>query len=598
MSQQLRPLVPRTAPDQQNPNTPDSGSNGSKRQLVSRRKHTPTACGLCRRRKTRCDGERPICFACIHHGRSAECTYETKPAETQSQALKRKYSAAEGENTVHRRFVDILRSYPAQDVNNILGRLRGGASVDELVRHIESGDMLLELSVAPEVQWRHNPGGLLNIPDLLKTANNPYVKSIIYQIKFNSSYTAIPQSSPGTGSLALYNAPYHTATMRACPTLPDRHEFSNPSLLQYKFLLEARRLRELGVGESSITGIQTDMILHLEHGMNGQDKLGWSLCIAAVASAQELGPFDDYTPTMSKAQRTVRTMAAWALFAWQGLQSYHQEKPPLLTSPPSISLPTGEDAFGEIWIKYAASHSPMPVHFSNIFIALARFRTILNQISDRLNSPVTSQQGMDINETTMIYRQLQDWYTWLPSYLNAHNLVFPTHFNLHMHYWLVVERLFAPYTENNCFNILATSHGDDGYDLFGVLIAQHVAFSALATMQQVADRTLKEINDSDALISACILRGQGRMSTLSDIVLKVLYKSAPLDLASKISRFTNVGEDDNSLTPFMPLQAEWPIYVGQVSQKDERRLGNLFRAISELSADNRDSDEEEIVDFV
>ncbi|KAH6980204.1 hypothetical protein EDB82DRAFT_578349 [Fusarium venenatum] len=694
MSQQLRPLVPRTAPDQQNPNTPDSGSNGSKRQLVSRRKHTPTACGLCRRRKTRCGGERPICFVCIRHGSSAECTYETKPAETQSQALKRKYSAAEGENTVHRRFVDILRSHPAQDVNNILGRLRGGASVDELVRHIESGDMLLELSVAPEVQWRHNPGGLLNIPDLLKTANNPYVKSIIYQIKFNSSSTAIPQSSPGTGSLALYNAPYHTATMvstlldtcepskwttvstddellreilrryftsvymflpffdkdsflydmargrnrfcssllvnavlasgyRACPTLPDRHEFSNPSLLQYKFLSEARRLRELEAGESSITGIQTDMILHLEHGMNGQDKLGWSLCIAAVASAQELGLFDGYTPTMSKAQRTVRTMTAWALFAWQGLQSYHQEKPPLLTSPPSISLPTGEDAFGEIWIKYAASQSPLPVHFSNIFIALARFRTILNRISDRLNSPVTSQQGMDINETTMIYRQLQDWYTWLPSYLNAHNLVFPTHFNLHMHYWLVVERLFAPYTENNCFNILATSevnprkiidearicmrtlirlyyssHGDDGYDLFGVLIAQHVAFSALATIQQVADRTLKEINDSDALISACILRGQGRMSTLSDIVLKVLYKSAPLDLASKIYRFTNFSEDDNSSTPFMPLQAEWPIYVGQVSRKDERRLGNLFRAISELSADNRDSDEEEIVDFV
>ncbi|CEI41678.1 unnamed protein product [Fusarium venenatum] len=629
MSQQLRPLVPRTAPDQQNPNTPDSGSNGSKRQLVSRRKHTPTACGLCRRRKTRCDGERPICFACIHHGRSAECTYETKPAETQSQALKRKYSAAEGENTVHRRFVDILRSYPAQDVNNILGRLRGGASVDELVRHIESGDMLLELSVAPEQYHSHHQEPdpslctMLHITQLLWSA--PYLTLANHQSErqyrqmtscseksfvvilllstcffpsFIKTISYMIWRAEEIASVLLYSLMQSWRLVVACPTLPDRHEFSNPSLLQYKFLLEARRLRELGVGESSITGIQTDMILHLEHGMNGQDKLGWSLCIAAVASAQELGPFDDYTPTMSKAQRTVRTMAAWALFAWQGLQSYHQEKPPLLTSPPSISLPTGEDAFGEIWIKYAASHSPMPVHFSNIFIALARFRTILNQISDRLNSPVTSQQGMDINETTMIYRQLQDWYTWLPSYLNAHNLVFPTHFNLHMHYWLVVERLFAPYTENNCFNILATSHGDDGYDLFGVLIAQHVAFSALATMQQVADRTLKEINDSDALISACILRGQGRMSTLSDIVLKVLYKSAPLDLASKISRFTNVGEDDNSLTPFMPLQAEWPIYVGQVSQKDERRLGNLFRAISELSADNRDSDEEEIVDFV
>ncbi|KAK6709522.1 hypothetical protein SNK04_010468 [Fusarium graminearum] len=188
-----------------------------------------------------------------------------------------------------------------------------------------------------------------------------------------------------------------------------------------------------------------------------------------------------------------------------------------------------------------------------------------------------------------------------------------------MHYWMVVERLFAPYVTDNSLNTPTKSnptkiiddarvcirtliqlyygtHGDDGYDLFGVLIAQHVDFSALAntdTAQHAADRSLQEINESDALISACILRGQGRMASLSDIVLRVMYKSAPLDLASKISRFTNMNNSDNSSSPSRPFQTDWPIYVGQVYQKDQRRLGNLFRAIAELSEGNKESEEED-----
>ncbi|PTD02291.1 hypothetical protein FCULG_00011917 [Fusarium culmorum] len=466
MSQQLRPLIPRTAPGQQNITPPDSGSNGAARQLVSKRKHASTACDICRRRKTRCGGERPTCFACVRNGRSAECSYETQPTETQSQALKRNYSAVDGENSVHRRFIDILRSHPAQDVNDILNRLRGGTGVDELVRHVESGDLLLELSVAPDVQWRHNPGGLLTIPDLLKTANNPYVKSLIYQIKFDQLSSTRPRPPPA-GTLALYNAPYHTAGMVSAlldtcqpskwTNVSKDDELLREILRRYftsvyvflpffhkdSFLYDMARgkrrfcssllvnsvLAAGCYGESTITGIQADMVLHLEHGMNGQDKLGWSLCIAAVSSAQELGLFDHYPPTMSNAQRIVRTMTSWALFAWQGLQSYHQEKLPL-TSPPSVALPSADEAFGEIWIKYTASHSPIPVHFSSTFIVLAKFRTILNEITDRLNSPVTLQQAMDIDEALIFYRRLQDWYHGLPSYLDAYNVVFPTHFNL------------------------------------------------------------------------------------------------------------------------------------------------------------------------
>ncbi|CAG1994722.1 unnamed protein product [Fusarium graminearum] len=54
-----------------------------------------------------------------------------------------------------------------------------------------------------------------------------------------------------------------------------------------------------------------------------------------------------------------------------------------------------------------------------------------------------------------------------------------------------------------------------------------------------------------------------------------------------------MNNSDNSSSPSRPFQTEWPIYVGQVYQKDQRRLGNLFRAIAELSEGNKESEEED-----
>lgn len=60
------------------------------------------------------------------------------------------------------------------------------------------------------------------------------------------------------------------------------------------------------------------MVLHLEYGLNGLDKIGWSFCVQAVATAQEMALFTTYLEQTSEAWRTAQTMTAWALFAWQG----------------------------------------------------------------------------------------------------------------------------------------------------------------------------------------------------------------------------------------------------------------------------------------
>ncbi|KAF5635739.1 Zn(2)-C6 fungal-type DNA-binding domain protein [Fusarium sp. NRRL 52700] len=609
-----------------------------------------------------CDGQRPFCLPCVRGGRSAECIYDTEPAETRNQALKRKHDAADEDNSNYHKLINLLRSSSADDANDIVQRLRGGARVDELVQHVESGNLLLELCFKPQTQFRHSSGNFLNIPDLLRTVSNPYVTSLVCTIKFDSISSTTPRL-PSSEARALYDAPYSTARVvssilddcrpsqwttvssdddllreilrcyftsvypflpffhkdyflhdmkrgsqrfcspllvnsvlaagcRACSRLPERHKFWNPSLLQYKFLAEARRFRELCADQTSITRIQADMVLHLEHGMNGQDKIGWSLCIAAVASAQEMGLFDNHPPGISHAQKTVRTMTAWALFAWQALQSYHQEKPPLITSPPREVLPSATDAFGEIWVKYSAADRPVPLHFSQTFTALVEFR---------------------------FHLRLQEWYRRLPDHLNPHNLIFPAHFHLHMHYWLVTAALFEPIEDNtsestsitsdiNPKEILAhartclqtlirlyyTSHGDEGYELFTVLLAQYISFSALNsrnTLQTDTGGSFREVTNADVLICAYILRGQARMAYLSDAVLRILEKHAPAELHSQMSSLIGKSEEADRLAMVPPVQGEWPIYIGTKLDTDKRRLRNLFKAITETSLDHQEDDE-------
>uniref|UniRef100_A0A0C4DJG2 Transcription factor domain-containing protein n=1 Tax=Fusarium oxysporum (strain Fo5176) TaxID=660025 RepID=A0A0C4DJG2_FUSOF len=163
-------------------------------------------------------------------------------------------------------------------------------------------------------------------------------------------------------------------------------------------------------------------------------------------------------------------MTAWALFAWQGLQSYHQEKPPLATSPPRVGLSSATEALGEIWVKYSAADRPVPLHFSQTFVALVEFRSILNEITDFLHPHHTSQRRMTSAEASRYHLRLQEWYRRLPDHLNPYNLIFPAHFHL---------------------------------------------------------QSSQEINNSDVLICAYILRGQARMAYLSDAVLRILDRAPP-----------------------------------------------------------------------
>jgi hypothetical protein len=95
-----------------------------------------------------------------------------------------------------------------------------------------------------------------------------------------------------------------------------------------------------------------------------------------------------------------------------------------------VELSNGTEAFGEIWVKYSTADKPVRLHFSQTFVVLVQFRSILNDITNFLHSHHTLQQHMTLAVASRHYLRLREWYKKLPDHLNPYNIIFPAHFHL------------------------------------------------------------------------------------------------------------------------------------------------------------------------
>ncbi|KAK4216540.1 hypothetical protein QBC37DRAFT_86806 [Rhypophila decipiens] len=192
-----------------------------------RRQTTTAACGPCRKRKSRCDGRRPSCSACV--GRDTNCEYETKVTETHTQALKRKFNELQDRQSVHEEVFNILKGRPEKDALEVLKRIRQGVDPTTIVRHVTCGNVLLQLSLVPEARYRYEFPYKTEMPVFLTRRDNPYLESEMYeyalrtpaepkQLKFipTPAREESQSQSPGPDTdadrhLAPYWRPYHAA---------------------------------------------------------------------------------------------------------------------------------------------------------------------------------------------------------------------------------------------------------------------------------------------------------------------------------------------------------------------------------------------------
>ncbi|KUI65106.1 Nitrogen assimilation transcription factor nirA [Cytospora mali] len=109
-----------------------SPESASRTQLASKRRSVAIACESCRKRKTRCDGQRP-CSSCSAHTRPGglvNCEYKDPQCEINS--LKRACDELKRQNEALGDVIDVLRSRPEEQALEIFRLLRAGADASEI----------------------------------------------------------------------------------------------------------------------------------------------------------------------------------------------------------------------------------------------------------------------------------------------------------------------------------------------------------------------------------------------------------------------------------------------------------------------------------
>ncbi|KAF1847944.1 uncharacterized protein K460DRAFT_279354 [Cucurbitaria berberidis CBS 394.84] len=142
--------------------------------LAQKPKRTVTlgACVACRKRKSKCDGSRPVCTCCVQ--KVTSCVYELGPNEKPSQAMKRKNEEMQGELSNLRQLYDFLRLRPEQEAMEIMRRIRANPPdtsqsqrIQELADFVRHGDMpTQQASSVPSSPHHQELGQSVTLPPL------------------------------------------------------------------------------------------------------------------------------------------------------------------------------------------------------------------------------------------------------------------------------------------------------------------------------------------------------------------------------------------------------------------------------------------------
>ncbi|KAI1410532.1 hypothetical protein F5Y13DRAFT_201990 [Hypoxylon sp. FL1857] len=178
------------------------------------RRQVTAACEACRKRKSKCNAARPKCDLCVRHG--TDCRYATTgPAETHSQALKRKHSELQNRFTPYEELFDLLKTKSETESLEILRRIRSGNDVGSIIRHAKDGDLLIQLSLAPEARRRYEFPYISEMPASILVPDNLYLRSFVYETTFRAPPShgfANDSHREGYGD-DRYLKPYHAAQL-------------------------------------------------------------------------------------------------------------------------------------------------------------------------------------------------------------------------------------------------------------------------------------------------------------------------------------------------------------------------------------------------
>lgn len=117
--------------------------------------------------------------------------------------------------------LDLLMTLSDEDAQAVLRRIRAGTDVVDIVNHVKTGNLLLQMAVLPETRFRYEFPYKSGMPEDY-IANNPYLESLIYEASslYSASGSLGQSRSTSASRIAnlsseeyqnLYLKPFHAA---------------------------------------------------------------------------------------------------------------------------------------------------------------------------------------------------------------------------------------------------------------------------------------------------------------------------------------------------------------------------------------------------
>ncbi|KAK7409390.1 hypothetical protein QQX98_008452 [Neonectria punicea] len=460
-----------------------------KRTLVPKRKPTTVACNVCRKRKERCNGNRPSCDRCVI--RVTQCSYphvERDPFRTTP--FKRSLEALQVENDQWRELYRLLHRLPEAEARQTLAQVRAVDDPVAVLKFARSSTRYLAdpspssgPPVAP-VNLRINSLDLKALSESrirvharpwTAVAGDGLVSELVssfftwddaFFFSFIDREAFLEDMRRGDLKTAKYCSPFLVNAMCASRYFTSDRAKSMSSLgvkdLGTQFFDEAKKLLDLEGGRATLPTIQGLTLLFTMCTHLGTDRASMMYRYSACEMSSRLSlekTFDRIKDDPLKLRhRQVISKALWGLFCYESIVAYVYLELSLIPPPKvprcfetderlSPTQPGNVDLFGAPYTA-ASTSPPFVPGIQHAVCDLSLFLYRVMRVNDRAN--VGSDE--DLETRRGLHKELVQWRRLLPSYMKFESNLTPQTCFLRVYFDEVLVSVLRPLPPDSIFD--------------------------------------------------------------------------------------------------------------------------------------------------
>ncbi|KAF2435240.1 hypothetical protein EJ08DRAFT_581095 [Tothia fuscella] len=453
---------------------------------------TIVACVYCRRRKTKCDGKRPICSQC--QARDGRCFYDMNEEQRRLTYLRENVEQLSDQKSSLESLIQNLRVGTEEEAMEILRRLRGGTDPQSLAEHVQAGRYLAQrensnssqVTMAGDYSAREHIFGLTRVgtrtlPDNeIRAGRVPNAHS---PLGSRAGWTVPAEPELVEHLLSLYFSWQHSFFQSFPEDLFRKDMVSGRTKFCSKLLMngicaagcllstrpEARRdpndpltagtiffdegIYELRKTETpSIPSIAGLFVLSHVEGYRGRMSRMWDYSGRSARMALDLNlhlrsdrTSSDHLSPEAEIEEKARVHTFWGCFIADQIISFTLGRlPQIPTTAITVELPRISPEEDDMpWGPHGDKEEPLqPGARSTTFHEVAALSKIVNSTLLLFFAPQEVMRGSLLLEEFEKYKM---WYARLPTIVSTTKDAPPHVISLHMYYHAAVLLLFRPF---------------------------------------------------------------------------------------------------------------------------------------------------------